>query len=496
MRSASVLLAGILIMNGHAFAQTGTTSAPYSTPDRGGAVIETAGGVNPAVVGYGRVQPASSTTPSGVAVLDLRQNGVLVTEAGVPETAPILSGRTYVEVGGPNNTGIAFANPASGQVTISFSFTDANGNDFGQNFFVLAGNTQTAKFLSEAPFRAPAFTGTFTFNASAQVSVVALRTLVNERGEFLVTPQPVTPLPDVFSSSTAVLGHFADGGGWRTQLILVNTSDVTISGTVQFIDEGTATTAGAPVRLNVNGLVAASFPYSIRQRTSVRLDTQGAITAATQVGSVRITPDGGSIGPSASTVFSFSENGVTLSRASVQGQAAAFTFRTYVEINSAAAIPGAIQSAIAIANNSSTSATVNFELTGLDGFNTQVTASLVVPASGHASKFLREIFPTLSLPTSLSLPFRGILRASSSNLIVMVSLRVRYNERGDLLVTTIPATNEAAPSTTADLFFPQIVDRGGYSTQFILFSGVAGQRTTGALAFFGQNGQPLNLTVH
>ena len=78
----------------------------------------------------------------------------------------------------------------------------------------------------------------------------------------------------------------------------------------------------------------------------------------------------------------------------------------------------------------------------------------------------------------------------------MVSLRVRYNERSDLLVTTIPASNEAAPSTTADLFFPQIVDGGGYTTQFILFSGVAGQRTTGMVAFFGQNGQPLNLTVH
>ena len=39
---------------------------------------------SPAVIGYGRVQPASSTTPAGVAIIGYRQNGVLVSEAGVP----------------------------------------------------------------------------------------------------------------------------------------------------------------------------------------------------------------------------------------------------------------------------------------------------------------------------------------------------------------------------------------------------------------------------
>src|SRR5437660_11617778 len=88
MRTAPVLLAGILIMNGHAFAQSRTSSVPYSTADRGGTVIETLGGTNPIVVGYGRAQLASSTAPAGVAVLGLRQNGVLVTEAGVPGMTP------------------------------------------------------------------------------------------------------------------------------------------------------------------------------------------------------------------------------------------------------------------------------------------------------------------------------------------------------------------------------------------------------------------------
>ena len=57
-------------------------------------------------------------------------------------------------------------------------------------------------------------------------------------------------------------------------------------------------------------------------------------------------------------------------------------------------------------------------------------------------------------------------------------------------------SNEAAPASTDALIFPQIVDGGGYTTQFVLFSGITNQNTTGVLNFFGQDGQPLNLTVH
>ena len=488
MRGTALILAVLLTTAAHGIAQTTTSSVSYSTPDRGGTIVETVGGTDRIVVGYGRVQPSSSTTPSGVAIFGFSQNGVLVTEAGVPGMTPIISGRTYAEVNGPVNTGIAFQNPNSSPVTITFNFTDQSGNDFGQNSLVLDGNTQTAKFLNEAPFSATPFVGSFTFNATAPVGVIALRTLVNERGEFLVFTQTVTPLP-ALSSSTVIMGHFADGGGWRTQLLLVNTSDVAITGTVQFFNEGTPTLAAVPITLNVNGTVAASFPYSIRGRTAVNLATFGATTAATAVGSIRINPDPGSTAPSASTVFSYSKNGVTVSGASVQTQPAGTAFRTYVEVTSNTPGAGVIQSGIALTNNSSTSATVNFELNSLNGFSTGLTASVLIPPSGHTSKFVHELFPTVSLP------FRGVLRMSSSNSIVVVSLRTRYNERGDFLITTTPATNEASASSSGELMFPHIVDRGGYTTQFILFSGLAGQSTAGTLRFFGQNGQPLNLTV-
>jgi len=489
MRSVVLCFIAILTARTRAQAQTVTSSVAYSTPDRGGIVLETAGGNAPIVVGYARVEPSASTTPAGLAIVDSRQNGVLAAEAGIAGTSTLVSGRTYAEISGSVNTAIAFENPNGSSVTISFSFTDQNGNNFGQRNFVLDGNQLAAKFLNEAPFSAPRFAGTFSFDATAPVAAVALRTFVNERGEFLFIPQTIASIPDPFSTGTVVMGHFADGAGWKTRLSLVNTTDVQISGTVQFFGEGAPDTAAVPVNLNVNGQLAASFPYSIPARASLKLETLGAVTAAIQLGSVRITPDSGSTAPSVSALLSLSRNGITVSQVTLRTQPAGLAFRTYVEVNSSAAAAGTIQSGFAITNNSVASTTVNFELTSLDGTNTGLTAGLVVPGSGHVSKFVHELFPTLSLP------FRGILRVSSTTSIVVVSLRLRYNERGDLLMTPVPVTNEGAPSTTAEIVFPIVVDRAGFTTQFVLFSGITGQRTAGTMEFFGPDGQPMNLTI-
>src|SRR5438046_7221813 len=66
MRSVVLCLIAILTARTRAQAQTVTSSVAYSTPDRGGFVLETAGGGNaPIEVGYARVEPSASTAPSG-----------------------------------------------------------------------------------------------------------------------------------------------------------------------------------------------------------------------------------------------------------------------------------------------------------------------------------------------------------------------------------------------------------------------------------------------
>ena len=49
------------------------------------------------------------------------------------------------------------------------------------------------------------------------------------------------------------------------------------------------------------------------------------------------------------------------------------------------------------------------------------------------------------------------------------------------------------PSTSEDRFFAHIVDSAGWSTQFILFSGTAGQTSSGTLSYFDIAGEPWDL---
>jgi hypothetical protein len=87
------------------------------------------------------------------------------------------------------------------------------------------------------------------------------------------------------------------------------------------------------------------------------------------------------------------------------------------------------------------------------------------------------------------------MRLSSSASISVVALRGRYNERSDFLITTIPTVNETTPSSSSPLYFPHIADSGGYTTQFILYSGRAGQSSAGALSFFKESGSDWTLSL-
>jgi hypothetical protein len=424
-----------------------------------------------------------------------RQNNVLISDTGLPGTTALLSGRIYVEFNGSVNTAIAFANPNPTSVVVSIGIADQFGNDLGVPSITLNTNVQTAKFVNESPFGLrQGFAGTLTFTATAPIAVVALRTLVNEQNQFLFTPETVTPLPTSLSLGTQIIPHFADAGGWKTRLFLVNPTDQTISGIFQFFGEGTATVPASPLTLNVGGQVSSTFSYSIRPRSSASFETLGPNTIATRLGSIQVTPAGGTTAPASFAVLSFVNNGVTVTQATVETQATGLAFRSFVQFDSKTPVPGATQDAVAIANSSLTPATVNFELFNTDRTTTGFTASITVPGFGHAAIFVHELFPTFILPPVEQLPVRGVIRITSFSSISVVNFRTHFNELGNFLLTSTTTTNEALPSTTAELFFPQILDGGGYTTQFVLFSGVADQATTGTLRFVSQNGQALSLS--
>jgi hypothetical protein len=463
----------------------------FTMVDHGGISIITdgSGALN---AGYARIQPSSGTTPSGVAIFGERVGGTLVTEAGVPASAPLQNGRIYAEVGpgGFNglgtDIGLAIANPGGQAAAITFTLTNASGIDVGSGVFNLAAGNQTASFLDQAPWNAPAgFQGTFSFNSSVPISVVALEGFRNQRNEFLITTLPVIDTTVATNTSPVVLPHYTDGTGWSTYILLVNPGDTTLTGTIQFRDQN-----GTVVALTANGQTSNSFAYSIPRRSSFKLTTAGG--GAFKSGSVTVTPGGGTNAPVSLAVFSYGPGGLTVSQAGVPSNSAT-NFRMFVEgtPGRTTATPGSYSSGFAVANSTANTASVTFQLFTLAGADTGLTNTVQIPAFGQAAEFIEDLFPALPLP------FQGVMRISTSAPISVVGLRIRYNERpGEFLMTTTPPTNENAATTTAEADFPHILNGGGYTTQFVLFSGIGGQVSAGNLSFFTQGGAGFNLNVN
>jgi hypothetical protein len=414
-------------------------------------------GGTPLQVGWGsaEMQPGGQP-PSGLAVIGYRQNGALVTEAGIPASVPVLRGRFFAEATDNVRTGLALANPNESEATVSFSFTNQIGNDFPAGTLTIPPRGQLARFLDQAPFHvtSPA-TGAFTFSSNVPVAAIALRTLVNERWEPLLTTLPVAD-PDVPNPATIFFPLVAGGGGWSTQFALVNPADNVITGTIRYLEEVTT--------------------YAIPARSVYTFGTAEALPQV-RVGSAEVTPDSGMVAPSGVAIFSFKNAGVTVSQAGVPSMSMSSAFRMYAER------VGGVRTGLALQNVGETAAVVNFELTRLNGTEAPITGTLQIPKFGQRTLFVNEIPGFESLPQ----PFEGILRILPSNegAVSVLGLRGRTNERGDFLITTIPAMDENE-SSPAKIVFPHIVNGDGYTTEFVTFGG-------GPARLFSQPGAPWSL---
>jgi hypothetical protein len=315
------------------------------------------------------------------------------------------------------------------------------------------------------------------------VSIVALRTLLNQRNDFIVSALPIVDLQGQNGTDPVVVPHFADGGGWRSQIVLVNPGDVPLSGNIQFFGQGQAGSAAPVLTLSVNGVSNSTFPYTIAPRSFIRMITAGA--GNVQVGSVHVTPAQNNNAPSISTTFSFVTNGITVSESTVATIAPGLTFRTYIQSSGPTTASGSVQTGLAIANPSSGPVDASLELLSVDGASTGLSTTVTVPSGGQIARFVRELFPQLSSS------FEGVLRLRSTTPLVMTALREVINERGDSVFTSTPPINEAT-FTNPEMMFPLVVSGGGYSTQYVLLSVSSEPSVSGNVWVLSATGVPLN----
>src|SRR5262249_19154383 len=155
-----------------------------------------------------------------------------------------------------------------------FFYTDSSGNDLGLGKIALGSNQQIAKFLDSGSFKTftgNTFQGTLSFTADVPVGVVAIHSVINERGDFLMSTLPVidTTLPP--AGNVVLVPQFADGGGWTTQILLINPTSSTLTGTAEFRDD-----KGKLSNMTIGASTNSTFFYLVPPRSSAKLVTGGA----------------------------------------------------------------------------------------------------------------------------------------------------------------------------------------------------------------------------
>jgi hypothetical protein len=287
------------------------SSVDLSSTDGGSDTASTPGNSPLARTGYARLSLNSGIAPSGTAVFSLTQNGVVVSETAVPASPPTTAARILVDYRSrvsaaavrlgdgffDVNTGIALVNMSSGTANVTFNLRNAAGSTIGIGHARLGPSTHVAKFVSQLTELAPDFRlpadfpsaiqfGSLEIASDQNLSVIALRLTVNQRGETLMTTTPVSNLDATASSQPVYFPHLADGGGYTTTLNLLNTSSSIETGRIVFYADD-----GAPLTIRqLAGPRDSAFPYVIQPGGAFVFQTGGESQVAV-VGSVRLLPD-------------------------------------------------------------------------------------------------------------------------------------------------------------------------------------------------------------
>jgi sugar lactone lactonase YvrE len=415
-----------------------------------------------------------ASLPVGTALFSYsNSSGVLVSQAGVGAVEPANAGRIFVDETG-TQTGIALANPSAQEATVSLVLRDATGREVERKDQPLAAREHMARYVSQLfPNLAPGFTGSLSFQSDAKVAAITLRESRNSRGEPVYATLPVAS-PGQQGAAPVVFPHVAAGGGYRTQLVLLNSTGQTMKGKVRFTASN-----GTDLALRLAGATASEFSYEITPQGTYRaeLDKSGPTGAGYAV----LTPDPGTASPAGTVIFQYLQDGSLVTEAGVA--AAAETSLARIFIDNATTYTG-----VALANPATQTAVVAFSL--LDRYGTLLdTATRTIAARNHVSVFAHELFP------GLSDSFTGLMEISSTVAASVVTLRQTENSRGEQVLTTLPVADLTRLSSATSMTFPHIANGEGFSTRLIFINTITSRPSGGRLSFYESSGGAMVISL-
>ncbi len=440
---------------GRAYASGGSEGTPVST---GFAALE-----------------SSTPSVSGTLIMTVRANGKVVSEAAVPATEPVLRARCFAEISPAVNTGVGIAAPAAAAV-ITVELRDAAGKLVASGPQSLAAHNQMARFVRDlfpGAILPPQFKGSITVRSNTPIAVVALRTLLNEAGEFLITTEPVANLDSPPQANSLYLPQVAAGGGYTTDVLLVNPGSTALSGRLEFRDPD-----GRELDLGISGASGGNVPYRLEPDGSLVVTTN-SISATPRTGFVIVRPDSPLRAPTAGAIFAFSQGGRIVATTGVPPAEPSPRIRVYVDRRNNH------DAGVALVNPGTQPAALTVTAANLQGEARGTVRTFSLDPAHQTSLFASELVP--DLPQG----FRGTLLLESNVPVATMAMR-STNAADRFLLSTLPVLDLTRLGAASSLFFPHLADGGGYLSEFIILNPGAGSSLSG-LKFFSSTGTPLPL---
>ncbi len=448
--------------------------------------------------GYATGTVTSGAAPYGTAVFIVYQGGVVVSEAAVPASPPTRAARIFIDYGtrvpsGPANlqagavdiyTGIAAVNPGTAISAMTFTLRDIQGRTLATGHGSLAAGAHRALFLQQLKELAPDFVlppdfatatrfGSLEIVGDKPIGITALRMTVNQRGETLFTTVPIADQTQGTSSSPLFFPNVANGNGYLSAYILLNTTNKPQSGELRFFGEN-----GTPLSLRPSGGTAdSSFRYTIPADGSYLFQTDGS-PVVVQIGSLQLTPDPGTTTPAGAGLLNQTVKGILITESGIPSAVPTTHARIHLDRKNNH------MSGLAIACTTAASLPVTLKAYQSDGSTPagSATYNLSLPGNGYTSAYVIQWF------SGLTPDFTGVLDISAPVPFAALAMRFVGNARNEVLFTTGLIADMTRPAPTP-LLFPQLADGGGYRTEFILLS--AGGSGAATMSFLGDDGKPL-----
>jgi hypothetical protein len=224
----------------------GVQALDYSIPPGGHFLFDSASmAIDKAVSGYAVVAADSGNAlPVGTLLFSGFSGNLLISEAAVPASRHLRRALLFVDQQSTELrnaaetliTGVAIANRGSNSAKVRFILRNMLGSVVGiPRTIEIPARGQTARFVHELMGSAAfEMQGSLEVVSDQSIELLTLRGTYNAQGEFLFTTLPVADYA-AESKGALLFAHFADGGGYSTQTVVLNPSDAAGQITLRYL---------------------------------------------------------------------------------------------------------------------------------------------------------------------------------------------------------------------------------------------------------------------